>query len=155
MYLKFTFQYANLTFANDNSTSPCFSQKGKCALSLALEPDISTTASFPTVSLFTIITKLSLNISHTFSLNMAITLMEELAFRLQQLIFFYMWPFPLKLDFKKDLLCLNKPCVKWIPFAATVIYIFIYGWVCLATTVYFTYINPRTDFLRVNVAFVL
>lgn len=58
---------------------------------------------------------------------MTITDSEEIAFRFKSLVYFYMWPFPVKLDYTNSKLGLNKPAVKWVPFVVTVFYVWTMG----------------------------
>lgn len=83
---------------------------------------------------------------------MTITDIEELAFRLQGIVYFYMWPFPVKLDYEKEKLELNKRSVGWIPIICTVVFIFMFGWTCLGVSIYCKCINPQKNFERVNFA---
>lgn len=81
---------------------------------------------------------------------MCITEYEELSFKIISLLHCYMWPFPVKWDYKTSKLELNKPAWKLIPFLISLLYVWLFGWTSIATTIYVGYIHERKGFLKIT-----
>ncbi len=81
---------------------------------------------------------------------MGITEYEELTFKILSALHCYMWPLPVKWDYKTSKLEFNKSSWKLVPFMISLLYIWIFGWTFIGTTIYVGYIHQRKGFLKIT-----
>ncbi len=87
---------------------------------------------------------------------MGITEYEALSFKIFSKLYWYMWSFPVKWNYKASKLEVTKPAWKLIPFTISLLYIWMFGWSFIGTTIYVGYIHERKEFLQINwVMFIL
>lgn len=82
---------------------------------------------------------------------MGLTRFEEAAFRLLFIFHFYMWPFPVKWNYKYSTIHINAPMVKLVPFFHVISLGCVFGWVCLITAFTFACILKRPTFGIANI----
>ncbi len=81
---------------------------------------------------------------------MGITEYEALSFKIHSKLHWFMWPFPVKWNYKASKLEVTKPVWKLIPFMISLLQIWMFGWSFLGTTIYVGYIHERKGFLKIN-----
>lgn len=87
---------------------------------------------------------------------MGITEYEALSFQILSKLHSYMWPMPVKWDYKKSKLEISQPAWKLFPSIIFVVYVWFCGWSFIGTTIYVGYIHQREGFLKITwVMFIL
>ncbi len=81
---------------------------------------------------------------------MAITECETLTFAILSKLNCYLWPFPVRWDFKASKLVFNETGWKRLLFWISLLYIWLFGWSFFGTSIYVGYIHQRKGFLRIT-----